>query len=193
MAFVVTQKEYEKPETGEFVGVIVDVVDLGKIKGKFGEKPKVRIVWTLNANDSEGNPFRTAQQVTASMNEKATLFNIIKDVDGEAPSNSYDLDLLIGKSRKLYIKKEKGADGKWYSNIKAIMPLGNLPALAVPANFVRAKDKVQQPGYGQQAAPVTTTQSAPTQAVSTPVDLNAPAVTGIQSSPQPVATAEEKF
>lgn len=134
-------KPFEQPPTGDYVGVIADIIDLGKMKTKYGERASLRIIWLLNANDSEGNPFRLMQQVTQSMHTKAALYKIVKEILDQEPDVPYDVDALIGISRRLYVKNEKAPNGQNYPNIKTIMPLGNNTAMVIPATFVRSKDK----------------------------------------------------
>lgn len=159
------KKVYEKPDSGSFVGVIADVVDLGPIPTKFGIKNKVRIVWVLGksdgsgyANDSEGNPFRVMSSVNATMNEKSDLFKLVRSILGAAPPVPYESEGLIGKSNLLFIVKEEDPQkkGTFYANVKGILPLGNIPALAIPANFVRNKDKKDNnaPASAPTAAPL---------------------------------------
>lgn len=165
-------KTFEKPESGMFLGTIADFVDLGTVDTKFGAKRKVRIVWVLDKNDSEGAPFRVIFQATASLNEKAKLYEIIKNVLGQAPAVPFDSEVLIGRSNQLYVAKEKDpVTGKEYANVKLVAPLPTgAVAPAIPKDFVRAKDKANQSRTG-------TTSQAPAQAnpVQKPVTQPAPA------------------
>ena len=52
------QKDWERPEDGTYVGVIADVIDLGEVQTGFGVKPKVQIMWLLDAFDSDGHQHR---------------------------------------------------------------------------------------------------------------------------------------
>lgn len=167
-------KPFEKPAAGFYPGILVDVVDLGLVPTKFGPKPKVRLVWLLGANDSEGRPFQVMSQLTASLNEKAALYDIVKSILGTAPPVPYDIDNLIGKINTLVIVREKSTDGsKDYANIKAIVPFqGLMPGQyqpAIPQGFQRAKDKSANSGTPLSTAPKPSAQaavSAPQQAQS---------------------------
>ena len=145
-----TGKEFEKPDSGEFLAVIVDVINgikrLNKTSGQ--EEIKTRIVWLLAAKDSEGNHFRATREVNSKVSaipgrRKSAYYEIIEQVIGAVPA-VFDDESLIGKSNNLFLLREKGGDGKEYANIKGILPLkpGQTP-MAVPAGFVRAKDKQQ--------------------------------------------------
>jgi hypothetical protein len=182
------QKPFEVPDGGMFTATIIDVVDLPSVQTAFGVKNKVRIVWVLGTNngvpvaDSEGKPFRVIQSYNASMNEKSTLYGIIKQILNAAPpviTTSEQLSqLLIGRSNNLFLVKEADAKNptKFYANIKGATPLtpGQIAPVA-PAGFVRHKDKpqtqagpngqpvqtfAQPPAQAAQAAPATNTGTA---------------------------------
>lgn len=153
-----TSKVFEKPKSGLYRGVLADVVDLGPItrvyKGKTRVAPEVRLVWVLNAKDTEGNNFRVMRQVTASMSEKANLFGIVRDILLTTPAIPFELETLIGKNSELVIALEesKKNPGTFNGNVKAIMaPLTTL-IFAVPADFVRNKDKKDKEATSTQSA-----------------------------------------
>lgn len=197
MALIVNdnKKIFEKPDSGSFVGVIADVVDLGVVPTKFGNKAKVRIVWILGkpdgsgyANDTEGNPFRVMSSVNATMNEKSDLFKLVRSILGAAPPVPYDVELLLGKSNMLFVVRETdGATKKDYANVKGIVALpANVPALAIPANFVRSKDKKDT--RGQASAPAAAPAAAPLTPAAAPVIAQISAnLTGAATVAQPPA------
>ncbi len=157
MAIVVKepdQKEFEHPEDGQYIGVIADVIDLGEVETGFGVKPRVRIVYLLDANDSEGNPFRVVSTYTASLHEKANLRKALKSILGADVSGQFDLEELLGINNQLVVTTTE-KDDKVYTNIVAILkaPKGS-PRLAIPDDFVRYQDKQKK-----QAAP--TKKAAP--------------------------------
>jgi hypothetical protein len=165
------QKIYEKPASGAYLGVIADTVDLGIVSTKFGNKMRVRIVWLLGkpdgsgyAVDSEGNPFRVMSELNATVNEKSDLFKLIRGVLGAPPpAGPYDIEQLIGKSNQLFVVLEKNADGtKEYANVKGILPLpAGISPLAIPATFVRHKDKKDNRGTPAQQAAAPATPATP--------------------------------
>ena len=159
------QKEFEKPPTGTYVGTIADVVDLGAVTDTYGTKFKLRVVWMLNKNDSEGKPFQVIRQLNATMGSKAgkesNLYTLVRKVLGTATAPiPYDTDDLVGRSNLLFIEKETATDGRVFSNIRSIMPLepGQVP-VKIPATFVRAQNKTAQPQTPAQPA---TRAQAPT-------------------------------
>jgi len=137
---------YEQPDSGIFIGVIADVVDLYGVKTKFGEKNRVRIVWILDKNNSQGKPYHAVLTKNGTMHEKADLFKAVRAILGTNPpivQNTEALaQLLIGKASQLFIMREKNEQGKEFSNIKGInaLPPGAVVP-KIPTDFVRAKDK----------------------------------------------------
>lgn len=162
------RKEFERPESGEFNGTIIDIIDLGKVKDQYGEKKKFRIVWVLGlpdgsgryALDSEGNPFRAIRQVNASIDEKSKLYELAKSILGQAPPVPFDTEMLMGRSNRLFIEKTTDPrTNKTFANIKFItfLPAGQIAPVA-PQGFVRAHLKQAQAAQPvQNARPATTT------------------------------------
>ena len=147
-------KPFEKPRPGQFLGTIIDVVDLKDYPTSFGPKNKVRLVWVLGnidgtaALDSEGNPFRVIEMLNASMNEKSLLYKRISQIINAAPpllTTSEQLsELLLGRANVLFLVQTPNpkTQGDFYINIAGSSPL--MPGMnppRTPANFVRQKDK----------------------------------------------------
>jgi hypothetical protein len=157
-------KEYEKPDTGIFNGTIIDVIDLGKVQKAYGMKVMIRILWVLDKNDSEGNPYRVMREVNAVMHPESKLFKTAQGVFGTAPPIPFNSETLMGRSNKLVIvRTQPDAKGRVYANIVGIEPLPQgAVAPTAPLGFVRHKDRPQQP---QSAAPAVAqapqTQPAP--------------------------------
>jgi len=69
-------------------------------------------------------------------------------------ANGLDLDAFIGKPAWLTIVHNTGKDGKVYANImSAVTPPPGMPAPAIPADFVRHKDKDNAQVTAQAAKP----------------------------------------
>lgn len=146
---------YENPKSGAYIGIVADVAELYNVPGKFGPRNKVRIIWILDQKDSTGKPYRVMEQVNASINEKARLYEIAKGVLGAPPTaGKFDTESLLGKANQLFVVVEKGDDGKEYAHVKGILPLpAGATVPAVPTDFVRAKDKKPfVPGQGNAPA-----------------------------------------
>lgn len=163
-------KTFENPETGVYDAVFADYVDLGVVTSNFNgvvsSKKKVRLIWLLTAKDSEGVNFRIMSQVTQTMFEKGKLYPIVKSVSGAVPDPKakFELETLIGKNNQLVVEKETAKTGKEYSNLKAILP--PKVVFAVPAEFVRDKNKVKKDYSGNtSAAAASATASAAPAAV----------------------------
>ena len=193
MAIVVKepdQKEFEHPEDGQYLGVIADVIDLGEVETGFGVKPRVRIVYLLDANDSEGNPFRVVSTYTASLHEKANLRKALKQILGADVSGQFDLEELLGINNQLVVTTTE-KDDKVYTNIVAILkaPKGS-PRMAIPDDFVRYQDKQKkQSAPAKKAAP----QLAKKPAVKAPVVAEPEEAQEVEQeqspAPTPVKTA----
>jgi hypothetical protein len=147
-------KTYEKPKPGQFLGTLIDIVDLKDYPTSFGPKNKVRLVWVLGnldgtpALDTEGNPFRVIEMLNASMNVKSVLYKRVSQIINAAPpllSTSEQLsELLLGRANMLYLVQSPNpkVQGDFYINVAGSSPL--MPGMnppRTPANFVRQKDK----------------------------------------------------
>lgn len=157
-------KTYEKPDSGLFLGVLADIVYIKAKATKFGPRDVARLVWILDAKDKEGNYYRVMTEANQSLNEKARLYSILKDIRGGTPPPvPFDPDELIGAVNQLVITREKSQDGtKDFANVKAIIPNTSGKTFAVPAGFIRAKDKPTQLANNQASAGTGASVSAPT-------------------------------
>lgn len=148
MSFVVTQsagKVFEKPESGFYLGVLADVVDLGiqsvTFKGITTQKPMVRLIWVLDKNGTDGKPLTVAQRFTVSLHEKAGLYKAVKQILNAPPPPTFDLETLLGQTRNILIQRDKSPDGtKDFANVMGIANADG-KTVAVPADFVRDKNK----------------------------------------------------
>lgn len=185
---IIEPKNYETPETGEFLGTIIDVIDVGKKMTPWGEKHKLQIAWVLNALDSQGKPFRILREMPISMNEKSNLYQTARDVFAPQilPPGAFETEWLVGRANRLFIKKELPNDkGRVYANIISIMPLkaGDVPPV-VPGDYVRAHLR-QVTAVNPQARPAAVQFGQPATASSAPAQPAAPAVQFVQSAPAP--------
>jgi hypothetical protein len=77
-------------------------------------------------------------------------------------ANGFDLDKLIGQPAWLTVVQNTGKDGKVYANIvSAVTPPPGMGGPAIPADFVRHKDKEQQPAQASAAAASVKASPAP--------------------------------
>jgi hypothetical protein len=179
-------KVYEVPDTGNFIGTIIDVVDLKNVQTNFGVQDQTRVVWVLNKMDSEGKPFRAVSQVNSKMSRTAgkesKLYKLAEGVFGGEPPTPFDTESLMGRSNELVLVKGiSKKSGKPFAEVKVIMPLkAGTPIPQAPQGFVRTKDKTggqQRSATPQTVAPAQS--SGATQVATAPVQ---PSVT------QPAAT-----
>jgi hypothetical protein len=160
-------KQFEKPEAGPHIGVIVDVVDLGIITSTFNGQaksyPAIRFIWSLATVGKDGKPLQVwSQKLNASSwHEKGNLYKTVKMILGNPPLPTLDPETLIGQVRQLFISREKSPDGlKDYANIMGIVPAPAGFVLPVPADYVRVKFRTQTTA-GPQGQPVQTYAQPP--------------------------------
>lgn len=194
-------KEYTKHPEGEFVGVCVDIVDLGLEQTAYGMKPKVRIVFETEATmEKEINgvkvlvPCTISRKFTASLNEKAPLRAFLEAWRGRkftgAEVKAFDTEQLIGAPAYLNVTWEWSQDGtKQYDNIMSCMKLPRgLEPLQASGNYQRVKDRQQQGQQnGQRQAPP---RQAPPQANQQAQGYGQPAPQARR--PQPVAAHAQR-
>jgi hypothetical protein len=165
------QKIFEKPDAGAFLGVLADITYTENVPTPYGPKPKVTFKWILNAKDKEGNYHSVIRSVNRTMGLGSDLYKMVEELLGTAPPVPYDVENLIGTVRNLVISRTTGVSKRTgkpteYANITATFPAGAGQVFAVPANYVRTKDKPAKGAQPTQAATVIT--SAPTQAAPAP-------------------------
>lgn len=179
MAFVIPTKTYERPASGQYHGVLADIVDLGMVTTNFNNVPKtqpmVRFVWILNVNGRDGKPLQVQQRFNVtSLHEKSNVYKTLKQILGQPPQPNLDIESLIGQTRYLWINTETKPDGKEYANIMGILPAQNGTVVPIPADFIRDKFKPKTTA-GPQGQPVQTYQQPPQQAVPQSAPTVAPA------------------
>lgn len=122
------------------------VVDMGTQPsvwdGKTTLKLKVMLQFEVHSEDADGNPLLTdkgeplsiTKNFTASLNEKAALRGELENWRSRQFTNEelrgFQLKNVLGAWAMLSVVREKGKDGKDYTNISSINP--------VPANIKRA-------------------------------------------------------
>jgi hypothetical protein len=162
-------KQFSKPNTGKYIGTIIDVVDLGLCKPKsnnpaFSNEPvhRIQVIWVLNTNGTDGKPVEYSEAPPFKIGEgggkfKPTrLYQIATGVFGGAIARPFDVESLLGRSNELFIVKTgEGNDAR--SEVAGFLPVpAGVTPPTIPAGFVR---KINKP-----APTANTTQSAQTQA-----------------------------
>lgn len=163
----------KKPESsfdpcpeGLHQGVCVDVIDLGVVKGQYGEKHKVEIRWQVDIeNERTGRLYELRNWFTLSLHEKASLRKTLEAWRGrkftEAELEGFDLEKLIGVNCQVQVIHNITDDGKTYDNVQAVVAHNpKLPKLS-PRDYVRQKDRAHVQGNGHGTASVTDDDSVP--------------------------------
>jgi hypothetical protein len=159
------QKVFEKPDAGMFLGILADLIYEDGVPTQYGPKNKVTFKWILNVKDKTDNYYTVIRKVNRTMGLGSDLYKLVQELLGAAPPVPYDVENLIGTVRRLVITRSPGVDKRTgkpteYANITVTLPPEAGQTFAIPAGFVRAKDK---PARGA-AQPAAATQSAPASA-----------------------------
>lgn len=167
---VPAKKEYEKPEAGLHNAILADVVDAGigtsNFQGQIKQFPQAYFVWILATLGKDGKPLQVRRYYNiSSLHEKSNVHKDLKMIIGAPPNPATDLDAYIGVVRKLWINREKSADGtKDLVKIQGYLPYeAGTPTPIIPPDFIREKDKPKTQA-GPQGQPVQTYQQPPAQA-----------------------------
>lgn len=115
---------YTPAPEGIHSALCVDVIDLGLVETAYGEKPKVRLVFELDAKMEDKRPFIQTKSFTASLHQKSTLNGFISKWRGRpiTENETVDLDKLLGAQATLVISHVQAQDGsgKVFSSIDAV-------------------------------------------------------------------------
>jgi hypothetical protein len=138
---LIERKSFEPAPDGEHLVTCVDVVDLGMQTGKYGEKRRLKLVFVVDEQDSEGEAIRVTDFVTASIHRTAKLTPYVKALTGKAPGRSFNTETLIGCSCAVTTEQRTNEDGTVFANItdKRTLRKGERPPL-MPIDFKRTED-----------------------------------------------------
>lgn len=139
---------------GTTQGVLADIVDLGMQEDAFNPGKmvhKTKLVFQLEDTTEEGVRFTVATfPITASLNNKATLYKYIKTLLGrDLTKEDYDAEgeidldgLLLGKNAMITVEqKEKGE--RVYANIDSVGPIPkSIKTRLEVENYTRVQDRV---------------------------------------------------
>jgi hypothetical protein len=111
---------------GEHNAVLVDIVDLGIVKG-FDERPthKVRLVWEIEEKNDKGQQLVVSKTYSVSMHERATLRKDLKGWRGGKDFTAeelaaFDLESILGASCRVTIQHNERA-GNVYANVTSVL------------------------------------------------------------------------
>lgn len=137
-------KDFEKVSEGLHSAVLADIVELFDQPTKFGLKDKVRFVWVVNENDSDGRPKLAFESYNRSLHESAKLTSrVLTLTDRTIAEVAEDMEILLGTQKRLVIQHnmDKTDPTKIYANINGVMKADPKVVVRIPADFVRSKDK----------------------------------------------------
>ena len=190
---IIPTKTYERPESGLFHGVLADIVDLGPVttsyQGQTKTFPAVRFIWILNVLGKDGKPLSVSKRYNVSnFHEKSNVYKDLKMILNAPPELTRDIETYIGLTRKIWISRDKSADGtKDFANIMGYLPADPGVAVLPPPDFIRAKFRAQQTA-GPQGQSVQTYAQPPQQApqYTQPVQQ-------VQYAPQPTQPPVQQY
>lgn len=140
------RKEFTPAPEGLHQGVCVDVVDLGLQSTPWGEKQKVELRWQLDQVNAETSKrFLVTKRYTLSLNEKAILRQHLEAWRGKRFTKEelegFDLEKLLGVNCQLQVVHELSDQGRIYSNVQAIVPIGKGMTKMRGEEYVRVIDR----------------------------------------------------
>jgi hypothetical protein len=182
------RKEYEKPKPGLHLAVLADVVYRDNQPTAFGLKNQAKYVWVLEKKDSEGRNFQVRSKwLNRSTDPASDMYDVSTSVQNGTPiPPHFDPDTLLGKVNMLGIIHAPGVDKKTgqpvtWVNIQSINPAEETQKLAIPADFVRDRDK-EGSQFGNRPTPQV--QRVATASVPTSSPVVAASQTSSQTSSQ---------
>lgn len=188
------QEPFEKPQSGEYIGTLIDVIEKPQQPVTFGGVTKLQdqitFVWVVNyptnqpAVDSKGRPFQIFETYNAFINDgskPSKLYTALVQILNAAPPVIDDAaqieGLVLGRACGLMVLTTPKTANPKELTTKVIghMPLkpGQVAPQA-PQGFVRAKNrtKTQTGQNGQPVQTYATPQAAAAAAPAPSVNLN---------------------
>lgn len=116
-----SQSNFEIPSEGLHSARIRRCKDLGQVESKFGMQHRVRFIFeVLDEADSQGNPKLAFASFNLSLNPKSLLYKFLRQLLGEEPPASIDLESLAGTECGIVVEHNQTATGT-YANISAVV------------------------------------------------------------------------
>ena len=111
---------YTLPAEGVHAATVKALKDLGTVSSAFGPKEKVLLTFTIDDElnlDGEGD-ILVFRRYTRSLHPKAPLSEAVTALMGGTVTGRFDLEMLVGKTCKLWITHNKPADGtRTFANV----------------------------------------------------------------------------
>jgi hypothetical protein len=184
-----TQKPFEKPEGGAYIGTIIDVVEKPQVPTTFNGVTKLQdqitFVWVLNymngqlAVDSEGRPYQVFETYNAFISDNSKFSKAMTQIlNAPHPliNNSAQIEqLFLGRSSGLYITKTPKVGKPAEFTVKVVghspLQIGQI-APVTPAGFVRFKNRTKNQAGPQPGQATATYAQPPAQQPTNAVNLN---------------------
>jgi hypothetical protein len=148
---ILKQKKIAPAPEGLNNAVCIDVVDLGMVETQWGKKPKVRLVWEVEAKQEDGRPFLVVQTYGASISPKSTLRKHLKGWRGRdfnpEELEAFDLEKIVGVHCQLIVVHNEADDGRIFANVETILKPGSNKISPSP-DYVRVKDRTDDQKSG---------------------------------------------
>lgn len=142
-----TGESFVPAPAGLHRAICCDVVDLGMVPGKWGEKHKVRIIWQTEALMPDGKPYLVDQRYTLSLDERSILRRDLESWGGKpltlSQAAGFDLERLVGVTCALLVVQKPGRDGnRVFANVQTVLP--KMPGAALQVrDYVRVANRQQ--------------------------------------------------
>jgi hypothetical protein len=118
------QLTYEPPASGEHVATLTKITDLGIQKTSFGDKPQVRLRFSVAEKDSRGARKFVTKTFTNSLHEKSNFVKFFAEIGKPLPDDDVDTDKLIGTKFTITLEHVR-VDGKTKVRIVSVAPPQN--------------------------------------------------------------------
>lgn len=141
--------ERELVPEGQYVGVCVDVVDLGMVESEWQGETKVqhkcRVVFELGESKADGSRHTISERFTASLHEKAALRKFLQSWRGKPFTaeelKGFDTESLIGVNAILQVVHNTKGD-RTFDNIDTVMrPVKGTKWFEPSGKYIRVKDR----------------------------------------------------
>lgn len=141
---------FEPAPPGMQRAICCDVVDLGLVTGKFGEKHLVRLIWQTEARMPDGKPYLIDRRYTLSLDERSALRRDLETWRTKpftlTEAAGFDLERLIGVMCNLLIVHKLSKEGdRVFANVSAVLPKTPGVQLAL-RDYVRVIARTKAPG-----------------------------------------------
>lgn len=132
--------DYEAAPTGNHLGQLYGITDLGTQTGEYEGKPTVKrqvlLTWELPEELREdGTPHAISKFYTMSIGEKSNLYKDLLSWTGVAPTAPFDPSALLGKGCTLTIIKNK-KDKHVVSAVTGVGKKDTVPETTVNEQFL---------------------------------------------------------